>query len=217
MKNVTSFKTLILAAAASLGFAVAAIASDDPSTAVPRPLDAAGSRGLLGETYTHLGYSYIDTNHSEVDAHSFDFSMNRGLYHGVDTMFEYNYTQSEPFAGGKAWQQTLLAGGRWYKTLNSLKPYAEAGLGWSWIDTPFGNDNSWAWFAGVGIEAAVAQNVTVTPFIRFTDAPEIGEADKWDFGVRGNYWINSRFAVSANLSIDDDQAWTMGAGVNLSF
>ncbi|HET7535958.1 MAG TPA: hypothetical protein VFJ90_05865, partial [Candidatus Didemnitutus sp.] len=200
----------------SLGLSLAALASDDP-VSVPRPVDA-GSRGLLGETYTHLGYSYVDTNHSNVDAHSFDFSLNSAVYHGADTLLEYNYTQSEPFAGGHAWWQNVLAGARGYTSMGGFKPYLEGGLGWAWAKAPvIGSDNSWAWFAGVGAEVTVARDITVTPFIRYTDAPGIDDSDKWDFGVKGNYWINSKFAVTANVSVDDDQDWTIGAGVNFQF
>jgi hypothetical protein len=217
MKNVSSFKTLILTAAASLGLAVAALASDDPGRATPTLVDA-GSRGLLGETYTHLGYSYVDTKNSNVDANSFDFSMNQGIRNGVDTLFEYNYTRSEPLLDGHATWQSLLAGGRAYTTLNSLKPYFEAGLGWAWASVPlFGSDNSFAWFGGVGMEWTVASDISVTPFIRFTDAINLGDADRWDFGVKGNYWLNARFAVSALVSLDDDQSWSLGTGVNYHF
>lgn len=217
MKTVTPFKTLILAAAASLGLAVAAFASDDPSTSVPRPVDA-NSRGLLGENYAHLGYTYVDIKHSDADANSFDFSLNQGIRNGVDTLMEYNYTRSEPFLGGHASWQSIFAGGRAYTTMNNMKPYFEAGFGWAWAHAPvFGSDNSFAWFGGVGMEFTVAPDVTVTPFIRFTDAVSIEDADNWDFGVKGNYWINSKWALTAKVSMDDDNNWSLGAGVNIHF
>ncbi len=217
MKNVTSFKTLILAAAASLGLALAAVASDDPMTSAPVRSDA-GSRGLLGQNYAHLGYNYVDIHHSGVDANSYDFDLNQGIREGVDTLLEYNYTRSEPFLGGHASWQSILAGARAYSRFNGVKPYAEAGLGWAWASAPvFGNDNSFAWFAGVGVECTVAPDVTVTPFIRYSDATGIDDSDSWDYGVKGNYWINPTVAISGTVSINNDSDWTFGAGVNFHF
>jgi len=217
MKNVSSFKHLSLAAAASLGLALVATASEMPDVPASQPVGST-SRGLLGENYTNLGFTYIDVKNTNVDGQAIDFGMSAPYTSKTDLFFEYNYTRSEPVLDGHAWWQSLLAGGRWYTNLNGIKPYAEAGLGWAWVDVPvFGGENSWAWFTGIGIETPVAPNATVTPFIRFTDAPDIGDADHWDFGVKGNYWLNAKLALTAKVAIDDDQSWSFGAGVNYQF
>lgn len=211
MKNVTSFKTLILAGAVALGFASAAFAGEGPA---PVSTD----RGLLGQNHVSLGYSFLDLQGTDIDAHGIDLSIHQNVREGVDTLVEYNYLRSESFPGGRVSQNSLVAGGRVYTAFHGFKPYAEAGLGWTWLRAPFGfSDDSFAYFAGVGAEFQVSPDVTVTPFVRYLDATADSFEHEWDYGIRANWWVTEKVGLTGAVVRDNARNMEYNLGVNYRF
>ena len=215
MKNVPSFKTLILAAAVSLGLASASFAQS-ANVAVPNPADAKPT-GLLGQNYTTIGYGYIDLDSTNVHASRYSLAANQSLREGLDGLLEYGYTRSSSFAGTRLTQHDLMAGARAYLTSAGFKPYVEAGLGWVWQKAAGVSDDSFAWGLGVGAEIDVVSAVTVTPYVRYEDLTRGSNNDSWNYGVKANYWVTSRVGIQAGVERDDDKNMTYSVGANIRF
>ena len=215
MKNVTSFKSLILTAAVALALTASAFADTDSgaATALP-PL----SHGLLGQTYASLGYTYTRLDSVPVNANGLEFAMNQGVRTGLDSFFEYAGIRTDNTGAGHLTEQTLEVGGRAYTNYNGIKPFAEAGLGWTWVSAPLGlSDNSFVCFAGVGAEFQVTSDLTVTPVVRYSDATSYHNGSTWDYGVKANYWLNEKLGITAKIMRNDSQDMTYGIGINFRY
>ena len=209
MKQNIIIKSL-LAAAATLGFAAAASAQD--------PVPASGNMGLLGQTYAGLNYSYINFDDAPVNGQNFGFEYNQALNAGLDGVLTYDWTQSNLFAGDRAKQQTLGGALRAFSTSYSWgKPYAEAGIGYTWTKYAGTHDNSFVWEAAVGSEFQLAPKVTLTPYIQYTDAPDLSSSGTWNFGVKANYWVNSQWGVHGGITTTDDHDTAFTVGTHFRF
>lgn len=218
MNNVTSFKSLLLAAACVLGAAAPGFASDDPAVVASTPKADTGSRGVLGHNLAALGFSYVDIDNSNVDATALNLTLNQGLRTGVDTLFEYNYLRSEETGAGRITEHKLNFGGRAYTNYNGFKPFVDGGIGWVWQKAPFGlSDNSFLVFASVGAEFQATPELTITPAVRYWYATKSSMGDVWDFSVKANYWVSEKLAITGKLGIDDEQNMEYGLGVNFRF
>jgi opacity protein-like surface antigen len=205
MKQTIIIKSLLIAGATLLGFAATSRAQD--------PVPATGKMGLLGQTYAGLDYSYVDFDNSPTNADSFGFQYNQALSAGLDGLLTYDWTQTGLVLGDRARQQTIGGALRAFSTSYSWgKPYVEAGGGWTWVKYAGIHDNSFTWEVAVGSEFQVAPKVTVTPYVRYEDAPDLSDSDTWNFGVKANYWVNTQWAVTAGINYDDshDTAYTVG-------
>jgi opacity protein-like surface antigen len=219
MNNVTSLKSLALATALALGLASQAFAGDEPGANAPAnaPLPPL-SHGLLGQTYASLGYSYSRLDSSPVNANALEFAMNQGISTGFDTLLEYTGTRSDDTGVGRLTEQTLEVGARAYTNYNGIKPYAEAGLGWTWLRAPLGlSDNSFVWFAGVGAEFQATSELTVTPVVRYSDATSYHSGSTWDFGVKANYWLSEKLGLTGKIMRNDSGDMTYGVGINFRY
>ncbi|HKB57540.1 MAG TPA: hypothetical protein VKC51_08110 [Lacunisphaera sp.] len=207
MKHNNIPKTLILAAAMSLGLAASAVAADTP---VP----VSGNMGLLGQTYADLTYSYINLDASSSHADDYHFEYNQPLNAGFDGVLAYDWTQTGSFAK----QQSILAALRAFNTSFKWgKPYVEAGGGYAWNKVAGVKDNSFLWEVTVGAEFQVAPAVTVTPFVQYLDAPDLASRSTWNYGVNANYWIDSQWAVTGGISRNDNQDTAFTVGTNFRF
>ncbi|MBI2511810.1 MAG: porin [Opitutae bacterium] len=215
MKNVPSFKTFVLAAAVSLGLASASFAQS-ANVAVPNPADAKPT-GLLGQSYTTLGYSYVDFDATSIHASRYSLAANQSLREGLDGILEYGYARSSKFAGTRLTQHDLMAGARAFLTAGGIKPYVEAGIGWVWQKAAGVSEDSFAWGAGVGAEFEVVSSVTVTPYVRYEDITRGSDNDSWNYGVKANYWLSSRVGLQAGVERDDDKNMTYSVGANIRF
>lgn len=214
MKQNLITKSLLVVAA--LGLTAAARAD---ATAAAGSMPASGSMGLLGQTYAGVAYSYTDIDDSTIDADNYIFEYNQPLSAGFDAVFAYDYGQSEVILGSRFKTQSATAGLRAY-SINTgwAKPYIEAGLGYAWTKFAGNDDNSYLWQAAIGAEFQVAPAFTVTPFVQYSDAPDlVGSDGAWDYGVKANYWLNNRWSLAAAISRDDDQNMGYQIGVNCRF
>ncbi len=215
-RNQTNMKqniiiTSLLLAAATFGLAAAARA-DDPRPVPPVP--ASGAMGLLGQNYAGLTYRYIDLGNTSSPGDDFRFEFNQTLNAGLDGLFALDWAQNVSAAR----QQAVTAGLRAFGTAYTWgKPYAEAAAGYSWERVAGVKDNSLIWLVAVGAEFQVAPAVTVTPFVKYQGTPSLAQRDKWDFGVKANYWVDSQWAVTVGLDRDDHQNTGFMAGTNFRF
>lgn len=211
MKQNNILKTVILAAAVSLGLA-ASVRADDT------PVPVSGNMGLLGQTYASLTYSYLNLDSSPTNADSYSFDYNQSLNTGLDGVLSYNFTQTGLVAGSRLNQQSIGGALRAFSTAHTWgKPYVEAGVGYAWTKFAGSRDNSIVWSVAVGAELQVAPAFTVTPFVSYVDAPDLASKGTWNFGAKANYWMNSQWAITAGLSRNDDRDTAFTIGTNFRF
>lgn len=209
MKQTIIIKSL-LAAASLLGLAATVHAQNTTP--------ATGAMGLLGQTYAGLNYSYIDYDKSPTNADSFGFEYNQPLNTGLDGILTYDWTQTGLVLGDRARQQTLGGALRAFSTSYTWgKPYVEAGAGYTWVRYAGNHDSSFAWEVAVGSEFQVAAKVTVTPYVQYTDAPDLAGSGTWNFGAKANYWVNTQWAVTGGIGYTDDHDAAFTVGTNFRF
>lgn len=209
MKQTILIKSL-LAAASLLGFAATVQAQD--------PLPTSGSMGLLGQTYAGLEYSHINLHNAPVNAENFGFEYNQALNTGLDGLLTYDLGQTGLHLSERAKQQTLGGALRAFSTSYSWgKPFVEAGVGYTWTKSAGIKENSFVWEVAVGSEFQIAPKATVTPYVRYSDAPDLAGSGTWNYGVKANYWVTSQWSVTAGINYDDDKDTAFSVGTNFRF
>ena len=207
---------MLLASALALALGVAARADDGPSADKLMPVS--GSQGLLGQKYGTLTYDYVNLDGASTHADSYTLSSNQPLAFGLDGVLGYNFTQWGTGGGARVNQNTLNGALRAFSTsYNWGKPYVEAGAGYTWVRASGAKDNSFVWEAAAGVEFQVAPRATVTPFVQYTDAPDLAGGSKTNFGAKANYWIDSQWSVTAGLARDNHQNTAFTVGTNFRF
>lgn len=218
MKQNLTLKSLVLAATCALGLA-ASVQADDSVIAADQPAPVTANLSLLGLTHGTLTYSRINLDDTTVDADRYAFEINQALADGFDARFGYDYLRTGDFAGAHVSQHTLVAGLRAFSTsYNWGRPYVEAGIGHVWSRFGGARDNSLLWQVGAGAEFQVASRATVTPYVKYVDLPDFdGSEGTWNFGVKGSYWIDQRWAVTAGIERDDEQNTAFTVGTNFRY
>jgi hypothetical protein len=210
MKHTTILKSLMLAATLT---GVAAMRAGEPT-----PVPASGTMGLLGQTYAGLTYSYVNLDSSPANADNYEFQINQALNAGLDGVLSYNFMQTDPVAGSRLNQQTISGALRAFSTSQPWgKPYIEGGVGYTRVKFAGARDNSATWEAAVGAELQIAPAVTVTPYIKYQDAPDLAGGSTWNFGAKANYWVNSQWSVTGGINRDDNQNTGYMIGTNFRF
>jgi opacity protein-like surface antigen len=219
MKLNIALKSLLLVATAAFGLAASARADDSPpAAAAAAPASTANSLGLLGQTYAGLTYSYVHLDSSPVNADNYGFEYNQPLNTGFDAVFNYDWTQSGLVAGDRAHEQNLSAALRAFSPSQSWgKPYVEAGVGYDRLKFAGARDHSYNWIAGAGIEFQATNELTITPFIRYTRATGYADHDLAVYGVKANYWVTKQWAVTAGVDRNDSQDMSYRIGANVRF
>jgi hypothetical protein len=206
MKPNHSSLTLLLAAAL-LGL-TAARAAETP----PAPL--AGPTGLLGQTYADLTYSYIDRDHTSSHTDGYHFEGSEPVNANLDGLLLYDWMQS----GSGSRQQSLAAALRAFCPATPWgKPYVEGSAGYTWAKVGGVKDNSFLWGAEAGVEFQTATAVTVTPYVKYTDAPSLASGSAWNIGARANYWVNSKWAITGGIARDDHHQTSFTIGTNFRY
>lgn len=207
MKSNHSLKSLALATALVAALAVSARA--DSGLPAPAAADTAVGQGLLGQSYGTLTYSYIDLDGVSGHADDYQFALTQPLSFGLDGFLSYDFVDHS-FGN----QHVVMAGLRPFSTrFNWGKPYAEASAGFAWTS----GDDSFVWEVGTGVEFQVTPKLTLTPYIQYTDAPDLPGDGTVNFGAKGNYWVTPQWAVTASVEIDDDENTGFTVGTNFRF
>lgn len=217
MKQTTTLKHLLFSTALA-AILLAPIARADDSMASGQNAPLSGDFSLLGQSYATLTYGYVNFDESSVHADDYTFEINEPLMANLDGVFAYDYLHSGVFAGSRLKQHTLSAALRAFSTSYAWgKPFAEAGVGFAWNRFGGVSDDSFVWMVGVGAELRVNNRATVTPYMNYVDAPDLGDSGAFSFGVRGSYWIDSSWAVTTGFEVDDDRNTTFTVGTNFRF
>jgi hypothetical protein len=216
MKTSPHVKSLLFVFTLALGLGVAARADD--SLPAEQVAPAATGQGLLGQVYGTLTYSYINLDDSPTHADSYRFAVNQPLAFGLDGLLSYDFSQSGDIAGSRVKTHTFGAALRAFSTAyNWGKPFVEAGAGFAKSSYAGANDDSFVWNIGVGAEFQVAPATTVTPYVKYVDMPDLAGNRVWNFGAKVNHWIDSQWAVTAGLELDDDRNTSFTIGTNFRF
>ncbi len=213
MKQHTTSKLLILAAAVSLGLGAAARAGDGPATT-----PVAGD--LLGRNYAGVTFDYYDLGAGAPSlARGYTFEANLPVRSQLDFKLTHEFAKAEAF-GLKARNNTLYASLVGYTADFAWgKPYVEAGAGWTWLGGSV-RDDSFAFRVGTGAEFAVAPSLTLTPFVNFQrathfNASEVRPGLKASFRLGDQWGVLAKFEyVSARHDTDSRQ---YSAGLNYRF
>lgn len=216
MKQNSLLKKILISAAAAFSLAAFAHADVPLEKELPESTTAVG-QGLLGQQYASLTYSYIDLD-APTHADNYSFGFNQPLNAGLDAVFSYDYTRTGDIAGDHLSQHAIMAGLRAFSNAFAWgKPYAEAGVGYARQRFAGNEDDSFVWGLAVGAEFQLAPAFTVTPFIEYADAPDLGGDGAFTYGVKANYWIDSQWSVTAGIDRDDDQNNSFTIGTNFRF
>ena len=210
MKTKHSISSLVLAAALVAGFATPARADSGlPEQPAPAAADTAVGQGLLGQVYGTLTYSYIDLDGVSNHGDDYHIALTQPLSFGLDGFLSYDFVDYNV-----GHQNIVMAGLRPFSTrFNWGKPYVEAGAGYAWTS----GDNSFVWEVAVGTEFQVNPKTTVTPYVQYTDAPDLAGDGTWTFGAKGNYWVNSQWSVTAGVELSDEKDVGFTVGTNFRF
>ena len=218
MTQKTNLKFVLLAVAV-LGLAATAPAQ---STGVTAPASAPGTgTGLLGQTYTSLGYGYTDLAGTSVNQQNLRFEYNQPLNSGFDLKLGYTGAHTSLFAGtNRDSQQSFDANAiAFIPETNWGRPYFSAGAGWLWTKDAGVHDNSFLYHLETGVEYQVTTELSLTPWVAYVDAPSLTLPvnNRWNYGVKANYWLTHSWGLSAGLGRDNKTDMTYSAGVNFRF
>lgn len=209
MKTKHSLSSLLLAAALVTGLGATAARADVDPAAGSSLSDSVVGQGLLGQAYGTLTYSYINLDAVSSHGDDYHFALTQPLSFGLDGFLSYDFVD---FDAGH--QNVVMAGLRPFSTrFNWGKPYVEAGAGYAWTS----GDNSFVWEVAVGAEFQVNPKTTVTPYVQYEDAPDLAGDGTWNFGAKGNYWVNSQWSVTAGVELSDDKDVGFTVGTNFRF
>ena len=216
MTQKTTIRTLLLAITAVLGLAAAAHAQT-AGASIPAPAPDTG-KGLLGQTYGNLGYSYMDLHDTSVDLQALRFEYNQPLNTGFDLNLGYTNAWSSRFSGARNTQQSFDANAvAFVPGLSWGRPYIGVGAGWIWTKNSGVKDNSFLYQGETGVEFQATAELSITPFVKYVDATSVDISNKWSYGVKANYWVTNQWGLSASLARDNMVNTTYAAGVTFRF
>lgn len=212
MNSFHSLQKFLAAGALALGLTVSAVAGGDDAS------PSLVGQGLLGQSYYHASYGFVNLDGTRIDAHALNLDYNRAVDTGLDTFASARFLRSGRLPGGRHTEHALNLGGRFHTVLQGVKPYWDAGIGWAWAKGPGGfRDNTFTWQTGIGAEVAMAHGLTLTPYVQYGDAIDFVDGDSWNVGVKGNYWLNAQTAILAAVDRQIDESWEYRVGVNVRF
>ena len=214
MNQINSIKTLILAAAASLGLATAGCAGEGPNAA---PTVVAGD--LLGRNYAGVTFDYYDLKDGPPGvARGYTFEANIPVISKFDFKLTHEFAQAEAY-GLKVRNNTLFASAVAYTPSEYGTLYTEVGAGWSWLSGA-AHDDSFAFRVGVGSEIAVAPSITLTPFVNFQRATGFNSSEIRP-GVKATYRMADSWGLSAKAEYiaarHDSDSIEYSVGLNYRF
>ncbi len=183
---------------------------------VPMQIDA--GRGLLGQSYVKLGYTYDDVHDSPADIQELRFEYNQPIETGFDVNLGYTGGRSSLFEGQRLTRQSIDANAvAFVPGLTWGKPYVSAGAGWLWTKNAGVKGNSFLYQFETGVEWQATGALSLRPFVQYVDAPSVHLSDHWHYGVKANYWFSGAWGVNASLSLDNKVDAGYGAGVTYRF
>ncbi|HWA28642.1 MAG TPA: hypothetical protein VG734_23535 [Lacunisphaera sp.] len=210
--------SLLVVSGLVLGTSLAVRADVDPYPGETPAAPVTSPEGLLGQKHATLTYSYVNLDDSSTHADDYRFASNIPLAFGLDGLLSYDYSRSGQMAGNRMTSHTFAAGLRAFSSqFNWGKPYLEAGGGFAQARFAGTKDDSVVWTVAGGVEFQLRPATSLTPYIRYYDAPDLAGSGTTTFGAKLNHWVNTQWAVTAGLDIDDDRNTTFTVGTNFRF
>lgn len=200
MKQHINVKSLILAAAVSLG-CVASAAAQSANVAVPNPATTESVGGLLGSRYTKAEYLYIDFGgNGPSHADGFKLEFNQPLNANFDLIATYDWMRAK-YAGVRLKGQDAEIGAVAYTRLDWGRPFVLATAGWQWQKAASLKDDSFSYKVGVGTEFQIAPSFVVTPFVNFARQTGFNNSE-FDLGVKAAYHVTPNWSITASAQYD---------------
>lgn len=196
-----SIKLLSVIAALAAGTSVFAQQPDASSSSV--------SSGLLGKRYAEASFSYVDINHSGIDAFGAALDVNIPLTTSLDLGLGYGHDWLESFSDIDS--DVVSADLTGYITSGSFRPFATLALGHAWVP---GDDLS-VWGGAVGVEYDFSSVVSTRLSAGYRDDFESGSNGRWDATARANLWITRSLAANVAVSLIErgDVVYSVGASL----
>jgi hypothetical protein len=174
-------------------------------------------RGLNGTNYLSPTYLYSKIDDGPPDYfHGLGLRYNQVLAPQFDLILTGSITRSQSLAGGRAKNSGLEGGVRWHTDIGSMRPFVEATIGYTWFDFGGFEDSSFTYAAGFGAEFQVTGNLSLAPMVGYSDATEYPDSGDAFVVLRSNYWLNDRWSIRVNISMDEDGPG-LGAGFAYAF
>jgi len=109
---------------------------------------------------------------------------------------------------GHARQQTISASAIAFSPgLSWGRPYIGVGAGWIWAKNPGVRNNSFLYGLQTGVELQATNELSITPYLSYTDASSLHVDNKWSYGVKANYWLTSQWGLTGGISRDTSSTW----------
>ena len=209
-------KSFLLAAAVAVGLAAPGVAQTSGAS-IPAPGTDAG-KGLLGQSYVKLGYSYTDLHQSPVNFHGLSLEYNQPLNTGFDFNLGIGDAWSSKYIGNRNRQQSVSANAiAFLPDLAWGRPYIGVGGGWIWVKQAGVRKNSFLYSGETGVEFQVTRELSITPLVSYTDALSFHVDNKLGYGVKANYWITDQWALNAGVGRDNKDNMSYSVGTTFRF
>ncbi|PTX92462.1 hypothetical protein [Opitutus sp. ER46] len=155
--------------------------------------------GLLGQSYTELGYAAADVQDMHKDVHSVGIAANVPVTAYLDLGAGYSYN----WVRGLAHANTIGASATAYKTVGTVKPFVGAGVGYRWNHDSDNNEDT-IWMTSVGVEIPMGA-FTLTPRVVYNDDFNNTKesSQSYTYEVEGNYWVTKTAAVYASAGFEN--------------
>lgn len=183
--------------------------------------------GFLGQRYTDINFGL--SNDDAIPANYYDavLNFNIPLCKSADLGLGYAYDWLNGNPSAQA--HSLLTSATYHTTMNGIKPFVSAGLGYQWSSASFTvakvttkvRDNDGIYGFGFGAEIPVG-SLTVTPSVSYSNQFDGSGDGSVGYGVEAARWFSNN-AVYAGIAYQDDlssggsSAWTYRLGFRAKF
>ena len=162
------------------------------------------SAGLLGKRYASAGLFAADFRDSPIDTGiGAQLGVNLPVAANLDVAFSYEYVHIDDSlvdANGNA----LGATARYHTLWSGVKPFADATLGYTWLDADnwisgFEYDEFF-WDLGVGVEIPVANATAIIGRVGYSELFDNDFDGSWNFTVGASHWFSPRLAGTIQVT-----------------
>lgn len=187
------------------------------------PLSAQGtttgatSPGLLGQNYVGASYVWYHFKNSPIDAHGLALEANWRVRDSLDFTANYEWLKTDEFLGISAEMQTLMVGVRGFTHEGRARYYFDVAGGWAQAKAGGFSDDSSVYRLGLGAEISLTPSATLTPLCYYQAYTKNSGSGTFNYGLKGNVWLSSHWALSASILRNDTSDLSYGLGLNFRF
>lgn len=206
---------------------VAAFAATVSASAQQATTSAASgsSNGLLGQRYVDVGLAVTDFRNSTLDnGYSGSVAVNLPLTVNLDAAFGYGYERITDKSLGfeiKGTGHTIAARLAAYTQFAGVKPFADAVLGYSWVEaSALGikvDEDDGIYALGAGVEIPFEPSMTLTARVGFSDSFDGDTSGAWTLSLGLDRWFTNKFGAGIGVAFQEDEAVTFGLSARFRF